>query len=104
LLPAAETWEFPSSGPVSGANIALPWILFERDRGAFEREYPGWRIGQITLGGPFRYLLSGGLTRLSPVPGWSFDFWSSLEEHLRPWMRHFAMFALIVLERRNGLA
>jgi SAM-dependent methyltransferase len=102
LLPAAQTWEFPSSGPVSGANIALPWILFERDRCAFEHEFPDWRIDQVTLGGPFRYLLSGGLTRLRPVPGWTYAFWSSLEERFRPWMRYLAMFALIVLKRRDG--
>ena len=30
--PSAPTWEFPSSGPLSGSNQALPWIIFSRDR------------------------------------------------------------------------
>src|SRR5262245_49503778 len=40
--PEASTWEFSSTGPLSGANGALPWILFERDREIFEREFRCW--------------------------------------------------------------
>jgi SAM-dependent methyltransferase len=29
--PEANEWEFPTSGPLSGANGALPYILFDRD-------------------------------------------------------------------------
>src|SRR4051812_34265251 len=28
--PEAAQWEFPASGPLSGANGALPWMVFER--------------------------------------------------------------------------
>ena len=34
--PDAEQWEFPAAGPLSSANGALPWILFERDRARFD--------------------------------------------------------------------
>lgn len=30
--PDAERWEFPSTGPLSGANGALPWIVFRGTR------------------------------------------------------------------------
>jgi SAM-dependent methyltransferase len=40
--PEAVSWQFASTGPLSGANSALPWILFSRDRRKFEDEFPEW--------------------------------------------------------------
>ena len=34
--PETSSWELPTSGPLSGANDALPWIIFVRDRLKFE--------------------------------------------------------------------
>jgi SAM-dependent methyltransferase len=93
-------WEFPSTGPMSGANGALPWIIFERDRQQFMREFPVWTIRKIQVQMPFRYLLSGGVSMRSFAPGWSFAFWEGFERALQPWMRSLGMFALIALERR----
>jgi hypothetical protein len=97
--PEAEAWEFPSSGPLSGANGALPWIIFERDRLRFEQEFPEWRIRVIKPMMPFRYLVSGGIALRSLMPGQTFGLWCGLERVLRPWSRTLAMFAQIVLER-----
>jgi SAM-dependent methyltransferase len=99
FLPAASEWSFPSTGPLSGANGALPWILFERDRAQFEREFPQWAIRAIQPQMPFRYLVSGGVSMRSLMPGAAFGLWRGLENLLRPWMKHLAMFAFIVLER-----
>jgi hypothetical protein len=100
--PLARTWEFPSSGPLSGANSALPWIIFERDRRQFERDFPCWRIHKINLGMPFRYLMSGGVSGRSFMPGWTFGVWRRLENCLQPWMSTCAMFAMIVLAKVDG--
>lgn len=100
ILPDTPSWEFPSSGPLSGANSALPWILFERDRRQFEAEFPQWQIQRLSPMMPFRYLLSGGLTRLTFMPGWAGPAWRRLERDLQPLMPQIAMFALIVLTRR----
>jgi SAM-dependent methyltransferase len=97
--PQAAAWEFPSSGPLSGANGALPWIVFERDRAQFQREFPQWRIESITRLMPFRYLVSGGVSMRPLMPGWSFGLWRRLEGALSPWMKSWAMFAQIVLRR-----
>ena len=32
-------WTIPSTGTLSGANIALPWIVFERDKTEFKKSY-----------------------------------------------------------------
>ena len=44
--PNVRDWVFKSSGPVSGANGALPWVVFCRDRAVFERRFPALRIGR----------------------------------------------------------
>lgn len=95
--PEAAVWEFPPKGPLSGANGALPWIIFERDRRQFEREFPEWRIRKIEPGLPFRYLLSGGISLVSLSPGWTFGFWRLVERLLQPLMKQLAMFARIEL-------
>jgi SAM-dependent methyltransferase len=33
----SSSWKFRSTGPLTGANSALPWILFYRDRKKFEK-------------------------------------------------------------------
>jgi SAM-dependent methyltransferase len=97
--PAAQQWEFPPSGPLSGANGALPWIVFERDRLEFSSTFPQWRLQTVRPCMPFRYLLSGGVSLRSIVPGFSFSFWRWFEKRLTPWMASLAMFAQVILCR-----
>ncbi|HNT61486.1 MAG: methyltransferase type 11 [Rhodocyclaceae bacterium] len=89
-------WKIPSSGPLSGANGALPWIVFHRDRTLFETRFPQWRIRTIELMMPFSYLLSGGVSMRSLMPGWMYGPVRSLEQMLN--QQQWAMFALIELE------
>lgn len=99
FLPAASQWEFQSTGPLSGANDALAWIIFERDRFRFESEFPMWKVRRIKLLMPFRYLLSGGVSLRSLMPGCAFKLWRWIEDEMQPYMATWAMFALIVLSR-----
>jgi hypothetical protein len=73
--------------------------VFERDRAVFEAEFPELSIEQIQPLMPFRYLVSGGVSMRSLMPRAATPLWSALEKSLEPWMRHGAMFALIVLRR-----
>jgi SAM-dependent methyltransferase len=97
--PAARDWSFPSGGPLSGANGALPWILFSRDRLIFEREFPMWQIVDIHPMMPILYLISGGVSMRQLMPGWSFGVWSRMEKLLSARANPPAMFAQIVLKR-----
>ena len=97
--PQAKQWEFPTTGPLSGANGALPHIVFVRDRLQFEREFPMWRIHEIEPMMPFCYLVSGGVSLRSLMPGWSFRLWRGLENLLQPAIDSLAMFAQILLIR-----
>lgn len=100
--PDAARWELTPGSPLSGANTALPHILFARDRDQFQREFPMWEIRTLKPIMPFRYLLSGGVSMRSLMPGNTYDFWRDLEALLGPWMDSLAMFAQIVLRRRAG--
>jgi hypothetical protein len=97
--PETPSWELPSTGPLSGANDALPWIIFARDRIKFEQEFPQWQIEMIKPFMPFRYLLSGGVSLRGLAPGWSFGMWRHLENLISRWSNQLAMFAQIVLRR-----
>jgi len=99
FVPDTIAWEFPGDGPLSDANGALPWIVFQRDRARFQRDFPGWAIRSITPCMPFRYLLSGGVSMRSFVPAFTYGFWKTCEAWLKPWINFWAMFAVIVLER-----
>jgi len=101
FAPDAAAWELPASGRLSGANGALPWILFCRDRQRLEREFPAWRIRSVEPMMPLRYLASGGLALRLSMPAWSAGAFRLAERGLAPWNRHAAMFAKIVLERQG---
>jgi SAM-dependent methyltransferase len=100
FLPMAEDWSIPASGPLSGANGALPWIVFRRDRARFESEFGALRIREIRPMMPLRYLVSGGVAMRDLMPGWLYGFWRALEAILSPCIGQTAMFALIDIERK----
>jgi hypothetical protein len=99
--PEAEDWSFPSVGPLSGANGALPWIVFVRDRKRFEAEFPALAIEEIRPFLPFRYLLSGGVGMRSLMPDFTHSMWKGIERILAPQMHRLAMFAYVSLRRRR---
>jgi SAM-dependent methyltransferase len=90
-------WILPQSGPMSGANGALPWIVFERDRQSFEKQFPNLKIDSIKFHTPFRYLLSGGVSRKALVPGWSFSFFTYIENKINIFSQYISMFQTIQL-------
>lgn len=91
-------WTTPKTGPLSGANGALPWIVFERDRAVFERDHAQWQIKAIERLMPISYLLSGGVSMRSLAPGWLYPLIRAFESRLD--QHRWAMFALIELERK----
>jgi SAM-dependent methyltransferase len=100
-LPDRESWDFPTTGPLSGANLALPWIVFERDRNLYLNRYSSLKIKEIKLDWPLVYLLSGGVSMRTLVPERSYPLFRRLERLLSPLMKHLAMFAVIVLEKED---
>lgn len=96
--PRRKDWGFESSGPLSGSNQALPWILFSRDRAQFESEFPQFEIMSVKPMMPFSYLVSGGVSMRPLQPAWMFGFWRFVDWMLK---RPMAMFAHIVIRKRG---
>lgn len=101
FAPDAEGWELAAGHPLSGSNNALAWIVFARDRAVFEAGFPRLRIRAVTPMMPCRYLLAGGVSHRALTPSWSFGFWRGVESLLKPALPRLAMFARIVLVRKE---
>ena len=96
----AKEWTFPRTGPLSGANGALPWIIFQRDRHDFDVRFKELEVLEVRPFMPFQYLVSGGVSMRQLMPEAMFSPWRKLESWLRAWPSHWSMFALIRLSRR----
>ena len=92
-------WSIPLSGPLSGANGALPWILFQRDKELFTKRFPHIKINHIKPMMPLSYLLSGGVSMRSLAPGLLYKPVRWIEKKIERKM--LAMFALIELQIEN---
>lgn len=97
--PDAKEWSFLTSGPLSGANGALPWIIFKRDYSSFRRLFPNLHCESIVFHTPFAYLVSGGLSYKSMLPGWSYGIIKSFETLISPLNRWIAMFQTITVHK-----
>jgi SAM-dependent methyltransferase len=80
--PDAVNWKFESSGPLSGANGALTWIVFRRDYKRFQKSFSKLRLERYQPHTPLRYWISGGLKNWSMLPGWSFPLMTSVDRAL----------------------
>lgn len=94
------TWQIPETGPLTGANGAAPWIVFERDKKIFENEFPNFTIEQISYHTPLRYLLSGGVSFKQFVPGFSYVFFHSLDQFLASVSKQVSMFMTIKIVKK----
>jgi SAM-dependent methyltransferase len=95
--PDAKEWSFPTSGPLSGANGALPWIIFKRDYTTFKQLFPDLSCESIVFHTPFAYLVSGGLSYKSLLPGWLFGIFKIFETIISPLNKWISMFQTITV-------
>jgi SAM-dependent methyltransferase len=96
--PQAE-WGLEKIGPVSHGNGAIPWIIFSRDRGIFEKEFPQLRIVRLRNHTPLRYLLSGGLTLRQMVPSFTYPLIKGVEFLMSAINNQAGMFQTIELQK-----
>lgn len=99
--PRQQAWRTPMGGPMSGANQALSYVVFARDRDRLRSDYPQL---ELVLTRPLtswiRYLASGGLNFRTLAPGWSDTLLRGAELALAPAARWLALHHLLVLRRR----
>jgi len=98
LFDLTRDWTFESSGPLSGSNMALPYIIFRRDRKVFDEKFQELKLIDIKPHSPFTYLLSGGFSRKAFIPDFLFPLFQKIEQP--SWVRKsFAMFVTIIIEK-----
>jgi len=96
------TWETPVAGPMNGANQALSYIVFIRDRARFESSHPSLKIVHQQLAGNYlKYLLSGGLNFRQLLPDSFTGFVGLLEKLLSPFNRWFALHHVVVICKKS---
>jgi SAM-dependent methyltransferase len=99
--PTAPDWEGSGHvGPPSGPNQALSYLIFTRDRGRFEREFPALELLADRPHTHLLYLLSGGVSFRQLAPTAATSLISRLERSLAPLDRWIALQHTLVLRRR----
>lgn len=95
------SWETPEAGPMNGANQALSYIVFVRDRIQFEREFPGLEVVHSELAENYlKYLLSGGLNFRQLCPDGMRPLVNFMQKCLGPFNCWLALHHVIVLRKR----
>ena len=97
--PEAAAWAFETTGPLSGANGALAWIVFRRDLARLREVVPGLELVRYEPHTPLRYWLAGGLKRWSALPGWAFPMATVLDRVLTWCSPRLASFVDVELVR-----
>ena len=90
-------WKISVEGPLTGANGALPWIVFIRDKSLFQEQFPNLKIERVTYQNPLLYFLSGGLTYRQMLPDFTYSFIRFLDNLLPVISKQFSMFMRITI-------
>ncbi len=94
------SWTTASRGVMVGANQALSYIVFVRDRAAFRKKFPGLEIVvSRPLNNYLQYLLSGGLNFKQLVPDFLIPVIKGIEFLFTPLASIFALHHIIVLRK-----
>jgi hypothetical protein len=88
---------------MSGANQALSYIVFVRDRAKLLALHPQLEIVEHRpLNNYLRYLLCGGLNFRSLLPGFTAPLIKGVEWLLTPFNRIFALHHIIVIRKKSA--
>lgn len=97
--PEAAEWAFTTTGPLSGANGALAWMIFQRDVSNFRTLFPRLRIHAYQPHSPLRFWLAGGLKSWSLIPPGTWSLVTALDRLLIRLSPQFGSFVEIELEK-----
>ena len=91
-------WTIDGNRPLTDANLALPWIIFIRDRKMFELKFPNLHVN-IKLHNPITFQISGAGAFNTFLPGFSYPFFKFIEILLTPFYKYVAMWMTIEIEK-----
>jgi SAM-dependent methyltransferase len=95
-----SSWKTPIKGPMNGANQALSFIIFKRDRLIFEKKFPKLHIiHESTCKNYLTYLLSGGLNFRQLLPDFCAPIILAIEWLMTPLSSWLALHHVIVIRK-----
>lgn len=97
--PKRPEWTFESKGPLSDANGALAWIVFQRDLEKYKKLFPKLRLQKYLPHSPLRYWLSGGMRNWSFLPESAFSLATFIDQALIHISPQFGSFVDIEIEK-----
>jgi len=100
-FPEAASWKFEGTGPLSDANGALAWIVFNRDLGHFKQLFPEFEIVSIEPRAPLRYWVAGGLKTWSMLPGFLNPLVEGIDNLLLKLSSQLASFVYIEIRKKQ---
>jgi len=77
-------WSFSQADSMMDSNQALAWMVFARDRPAFEKAYPSLAIDKLEWVPWLTYLVSGGVTARYFIPRFADPLLIGLENLIKP--------------------
>jgi len=92
-------WNLKSSGPMSGSNQALSYILLKRDKEIFNKKFPQFEIIRLKRFGFIRYFCTGGIWLKQKLPDFCFKFLKAIELLLKPLMPLLAIHHAFILKK-----
>lgn len=92
-------WKISGKGRLSSANMALPWIIFQRDKMIFEKKFPNLKIDYFQSHTPFSYLFSGGLSKPQFLPSRCYTLLINIENSLPFFNKCLGMFTTIIITK-----
>jgi SAM-dependent methyltransferase len=87
----AGSWSFPEGHSMLDSNQALTWIVFDRDRERFERDFPDLMFEQRHYLPWFGYLMSGGVNLRAFFPAFLTSSVNGADNFLRRFDSTFAI-------------
>jgi len=100
----SPTWSFPEGHTMLDSNQALTWIVFDRDRDRFAREFPGLKLEQRCYLPWFSYLMSGGVNLRTFFPAFLTPAIGAADRFLKPLDRFFAIHWHLTIRKEGGSA
>lgn len=98
----SPSWETPDAGPMNGANQALSYIVFVRDRSEFVRKHPSLEIvHERRVGNYLKYLMSGGLNFRQLLPDSLTSTVSFIEKLFWPLNFWLALHHIVVIRKKS---
>jgi SAM-dependent methyltransferase len=94
-------WSFPEGHNMLDSNQALTWIVFDRDRDRFEREFSLLKLEQRHFLPWFGYLMSGGVNLRAFFPAFLTSVVAAADRLLRPLDPVFAIHWHVTIRKRH---